>query len=105
MNCCENWKLTFIYVTLILNIVDNQKVELLDKLMKTLENLSHEEFKKLQVFMGTTDIPRNRLRDPNDIAEVMVQRWDLSKCIKTMKDLLEKVNRNDLLGTFQNYGK
>ena len=73
-----------------------------DVLLRTLENLGGEEFKKFKWHLeeevqGLPGIPESRLEkaDRIDTVRLMLQHYD-KNTIKVTRDVLKKIPRNDL---------
>ncbi|MEQ2173332.1 hypothetical protein GOODEAATRI_031096, partial [Goodea atripinnis] len=81
-----------------------------EDLWKTLEDLTHEEFKKFKWLLkdaanDSQAIPAARLEnaDRQDTVDLMVQRYGCLEALRKSTQLLEKICRNDLAQQMQQF--
>ncbi|XP_044199037.1 NACHT, LRR and PYD domains-containing protein 12-like isoform X4 [Thunnus albacares] len=86
-------------------------VKFKEELLKTLEDLIEDEFKKFKWFLKEDDvlegfkgIPRAQLEKAGreDTVDLMVQKYQDPGALQVTMKILEKINRNDLVQRLQN---
>ncbi|XP_042258993.1 NACHT, LRR and PYD domains-containing protein 12-like [Thunnus maccoyii] len=86
-------------------------VKFKEELLKTLEDLIEDEFKKFKWFLKEDDvlegfkgIPRAQLEKAGreDTVDLMVQKYQDPGALQVTNEILEKINRNDLVQRLQN---
>ena len=73
--------------------------KLSEELLKTLMDLTEEEFKKFKWFLKHDDIPVARLEraDRLDTVDLTVQKYQGPGALTVFLKVLEKISRNDLV--------
>ena len=74
------------------------------KLLHILDSLNETEFKRLKFYLHQTKrIPKSL--DKEDLADRMIQIWGTLQCISETEDLLETLQRLDLVQNIREFRK